>query len=55
MEEQGELPVSPGLGSCKRDWNHLPQCHCFSPVLSASGESQSLGRHPGVRLVYDDR
>lgn len=55
MEEQGELPLFPSLGSRKRDWNNLPQCHCFSPLLSASDESQSLGRHPGVRLVYEDR
>lgn len=54
VEEQGKLPVFPSLGSHKRDWNNLRRCHCFPPLSSASGESQSLGRLPGVRLVYDD-
>jgi len=47
--------VFPSLRSHKRDWNNLPRCHRFSPFLSASGESQSLGTQPAVRLLCNDR
>lgn len=54
VEEQGESACLASLGSQKRVWNNLPPCHCVSPFLSARGKSQSLRRHPGVRLVRDD-
>lgn len=42
------------LGSQKRVWNNLPLHHCISLFSSASGKSQSLRKHPRVRLVHDD-
>lgn len=55
VEELGELPVFPSLGNRKSDWYSFPWCHCFPPLLSGSGESQSLKRHSRVRLGYDER
>lgn len=37
-----------------RVWNNPPPCHCVFLFSSASGKSQLLRRHPGVRLVHDD-